>query len=105
MKQLVHTANPHEKALVVAVIKKGGNRIEALEYLDELAFLAETAGAEVIGKIYQERVRPDRATMIGKGKVAEIKEMIELSERHIKKYGFRKMSLKELDGLTKKRFR
>ena len=73
MKQLVHTSQPHERALVVSVIKKGGNRIEALEYLDELAFLAETAGAEVISKIYQERVRPDRATMIGKGKVAEIK--------------------------------
>lgn len=80
MKQLVHTSHPHERVLVVSVIKKGGNRIEALEYLDELAFLAETAGAEVIGKIYQERVRPDRATMIGKGKVAEIKEMIELDD-------------------------
>ena len=34
MKQLVHTSHPHERALVVSVIKKGGNRIEALEYLD-----------------------------------------------------------------------
>lgn len=78
MKQIVPTQNPHERAIVVSVIKKGGNRVEAMEYLDELALLAETAGAEVISKVYQERVRPERATMIGKGKVAEIKEMIEL---------------------------
>ncbi|MGA1434873.1 MAG: GTPase HflX [Candidatus Kapaibacteriota bacterium] len=77
MKQLLPTDKPIERAIVVSVVKKGGDRIQAMEYLDELAFLAETAGADVIAKVYQERVRPDRATMIGKGKVAEIKEMIE----------------------------
>ncbi|MFZ9977956.1 MAG: GTPase HflX [Candidatus Kapaibacteriota bacterium] len=77
MKQLLPTDTPIERAIVVSVVKKGGDRIQAMDYLDELAFLAETAGAEVIAKVYQERVRPDRATMIGKGKVAEIKEMIE----------------------------
>lgn len=77
MKQLLPTDKPIERAIVVSVVKKGGDRIQAMDYLDELAFLAETAGAEVVSKVYQERVRPDRATMIGKGKVAEIKEMIE----------------------------
>jgi len=77
MKQLLPTDTPIERAIVVSVVKKGGDRIQAMDYLDELAFLAETAGADVIAKVYQERVRPDRATMIGKGKVAEIKEMIE----------------------------
>ncbi|GDX64116.1 GTPase HflX [Chlorobiota bacterium] len=77
MKQLLPTDKPIERAIVVSVVKKGGDRIQAMEYLDELAFLAETAGADVIAKVYQERVRPDRATMIGKGKVAEIQEMIE----------------------------
>ena len=77
MKQLLPTDKPIERAIVVSVVKKGGDRIQAMDYLDELAFLAETAGADVIAKVYQERVRPDRATMIGKGKVAEIKVMIE----------------------------
>ena len=77
MKQLLPTEKPIERAIVISVVKKGGDRIQAMDYLDELAFLAETAGAEVIGKVYQERVRPDRSTMIGKGKVAEVKEMIE----------------------------
>lgn len=77
MKQLLPTDKPIERAIVVSVVKKGGDRIQAMEYLDELAFLAETAGADVIAKVYQERVRPDRATMIGKGKVAEIQEIIE----------------------------
>lgn len=72
MKQLLPTDTPIERAIVVSVVKKGGDRIQAMEYLDELAFLAETAGADVIAKVYQERVRPDRATMIGKRKVAEI---------------------------------
>jgi GTP-binding protein HflX len=77
MKQLLPTEKPIERTIVISVVKKGGDRIQAMDYLDELAFLAETAGAEVIGKVYQERVRPDRSTMIGKGKVAEVKEMIE----------------------------
>ncbi|NBO68873.1 GTPase HflX [bacterium] len=77
MKQLLPTDKPIERAIVVSVVKKGGDRIQAMDYLEELAFLAETAGADVIAKVYQERVRPDRATMIGKGKVAEIKAMIE----------------------------
>ena len=77
MKQLLPTDKPIERAIVVSVVKKGGDRIQAMDYLEELAFLAETAGADVIAKVYQERVRPDRATMIGKGKVAEIKVMIE----------------------------
>jgi len=80
LKQLLPTDKPIERAIVVSVVKKGGDRIQAMEYLDELAFLAETAGADVIAKVYQERVRPDRATMIGKGKVAEIQEMIEQDE-------------------------
>jgi GTP-binding protein HflX len=61
----------------VGVGTKRTNREEALEHLDELAFLAETAGAEVVHKIYQALDRPDGATAIGRGKVAEVKELIE----------------------------
>jgi GTP-binding protein HflX len=74
---MIETVKPAEKAIAVSVFRKGGNRVESMEHLEELAFLAETAGASVISKIYQERIRPDGATMVGKGKVAEIKEIIE----------------------------
>lgn len=49
-----------------------GAKSEAEESLDELASLAESAGAEVVGKILQTRPRPDAATLIGSGKVREL---------------------------------
>jgi len=39
MKQLLPTDTPIERAIVVSVVKKGGDRIQAMDYLDELAFL------------------------------------------------------------------
>jgi GTP-binding protein HflX len=69
-----------EKAIAVAWGKKGGDRALALEYLDELEFLAETAGAEVVEKIYQELEHPNKAYMIGKGKMYEVKEIIDAQE-------------------------
>ncbi|GAB1429225.1 GTPase HflX [Ignavibacteria bacterium] len=75
---LLETAQPIEKALAVAVTQKGTRyRETAVEYLDELAFLAENAGAEVVARLYQERECPDVATAVGKGKVEEIKLLIE----------------------------
>ena len=68
---------PRERAIAVGVGSRAYTRDESLEHLDELAFLAETAGAEVICKIYQDRDRPDGATAVGRGKLEEIKEMIE----------------------------
>jgi len=46
---------------------------DAAASMDELAELAESAGAEVVGKIIQNRTEYDRATLIGSGKLAEIK--------------------------------
>lgn len=68
---------PKERAIAVGVGNRTYTREESLEHLDELAFLAETAGADVIAKIYQDRDRPDGATAVGKGKLEEIKEIIE----------------------------
>ncbi len=62
-----------EKAILIAVGKKGSDRDLAFEHLDELESLAETAGAEVIEKIYQEPDKPNNKTVIGKGKLEEIK--------------------------------
>lgn len=71
-----------ERSLAVSVILKGSDRDVALEHLDELEFLAETAGAEIIGKIFQELPKLNNATLLGKGKIEEIK--LELLENDIK---------------------
>lgn len=65
-----------EQAIAVGIGKKNSNRELAFEYLDELELLANTAGAEVIEKIYQELAKPNTSTVIGKGKVEEIKQTI-----------------------------
>ncbi len=74
---MIDVETKRERAITVTVIIKGSNRELALEHMDELAFLAKTAGAEIVEKFYQELPKPNRATAIGKGKVQEIKEYIE----------------------------
>lgn len=68
---------PQEYALLVSVGLKSVDREEALEHLDELEFLVETAGAKVVEKIYQERASLGGAFAVGTGKVEEIKQSIE----------------------------
>jgi GTP-binding protein HflX len=63
--------NQHERAILVGVAGGGlsrAARYEAEDSLDELALLAETAGAEVVDKIIQERARIDPTYYIGRGK-------------------------------------
>lgn len=74
---MIETTPKIEKAIAFTVIKKGSDRALALEHLDELSFLAETAGAVVIEKFYQELAKPSNSTLIGKGKVQELKKEVE----------------------------
>ncbi|MCO6465187.1 MAG: GTPase HflX [Bradyrhizobiaceae bacterium] len=69
---------PRERAIIVAVVRKGTNPDIVSEHLDELEQLLDTAGADVALRIYQERVRPETATAIGTGKLQELKEFVEL---------------------------
>lgn len=69
-----------EKAILVAIKKYGQSRFAVEENLNELEMLTDTAGAETIIKIIQERDKPDSAYYIGKGKVLEIAEFAELNE-------------------------
>ena len=69
-----------EKAVFVGVIKQGDEERQIMEYLDELEFLAETAGAVGIKKFIQKVDRPDSRTYIRSGKLAEIKQFIEENE-------------------------
>ena len=69
-----------EKAVFVGVIKQGDDERQIMEYLDELEFLAETAGAVGVNKFIQKVDRPDSRTYIRSGKLAEIKQFIEENE-------------------------
>ena len=60
-------ARKRERVLLVGVSSRATPRSLAEEHLDELARLAETAGADVVGRFVQERASPDPATYIGKG--------------------------------------
>ena len=72
MKPLVSTAKRLEKAVLVGLITRNQKQEEAEEYLAELAFLAETAGATPVKKYFQRLDNPDKTTFVGKGKLQEI---------------------------------
>jgi GTP-binding protein HflX len=61
-----------EKCILVGVPMRRISKEDVDESLIELSLLADTAGAEVVGRITQERDRPEPATFIGKGKVEEL---------------------------------
>jgi len=65
-----------EIGIVISFFTKKDNREKSLSKLDELISLAETANIEIVERFYQELVKPNRATLIGKGKVAELAEYI-----------------------------
>ena len=61
-----------EKAVLVGVIQKDQTEQQVQEYLDELAFLAETAGAITVKRFTQKLQHPDSRSFVGKGKLEEI---------------------------------
>jgi GTP-binding protein HflX len=63
-------------AVLIGVINKKQNEDLAKEYLEELAFLAETYGVETKKTFTQKLERPDKATFIGKGKLSDVKTFI-----------------------------
>lgn len=66
-----------ETAILIGVFSLSIHRPRAEEHLDELALLADTAGATVIRKILQQRDKPEVFSYIGKGKLAELKALVE----------------------------
>ncbi|MBL7728915.1 MAG: GTPase HflX, partial [Dinghuibacter sp.] len=63
-----------ERAVLVGLVHKEQTEQQLLDYLAELAFLAETAGAQTVKTFYQKLQHPDKATFVGKGKLEEIKD-------------------------------
>ncbi|WP_339608964.1 GTPase HflX [uncultured Roseivirga sp.] len=75
------TTDTDEKtAVMVALITKGQPEEKVVEYLDELAFLAETLGLEVVKSFTQRMERPEVKTFVGKGKLEEIKTYIKAED-------------------------
>jgi len=67
-------SRPAERALLVGIEHKAGEAGGGREPLEELARLAETAGAEVLGRVVQVRPKRDSRTYVGSGKVREVAE-------------------------------
>mgnify|MGYP003593199318 FL=1 len=66
-----------EKAVLVGLVHKDQTEPQVQEYLDELAFLAETAGAVTVKRFTQKLPHPDSRTFVGKGKLEEIRQYIQ----------------------------
>ncbi len=76
MQKTYSTASKQETAVLVALINKNQTKAQAQEYLDELAFLAETSGAKTLATFTQKFEKPDTRTFVGKGKLEEIKAFV-----------------------------
>lgn len=74
------TAVKKERAILVGVIRPGEKPEETREYLDELAFLVDTAGGLVVHEFTQKMLKPDRATFVGTGKLEEIQAYVKSEE-------------------------
>ena len=76
MKEFVISEAKAETAVLVGLITKEQDEARTNEYLDELAFLAETAGAVVVKRFTQRVGGPSQVTYVGSGKLEEIKQYI-----------------------------
>jgi GTP-binding protein HflX len=74
------TVRSGQRAVLIGVSEKRQPDELVKEYLDELAFLAETAGVQPVKRYTQKMDHPDPRTHIGSGKVAEVKTYIEANE-------------------------
>jgi GTP-binding protein HflX len=65
-----------ERAVLVGLVQQNQTQEQLTEYLDELAFLAETAGAIAVKRFTQKLQHPDSRTFVGKGKLEEIRQYL-----------------------------
>ena len=79
----ISTAPKVEKAVLVALITPRQSAEQAKEYLEELAFLAETSGVETMTTFTQRLDRPDTRTFVGKGKLEDIKTYVKEHEADV----------------------
>lgn len=77
---MFETAKKQETAVLVGLINRVQDDEKVAEYLDELDFLAETAGAKILKRYTQKMEHPDARTFIGSGKLNEIKGFVKENE-------------------------
>ena len=78
-----HSIQKEERAILVGLVQKDQTDEQVQEYMEELSFLAETAGAVTMKRFTQKLQHPDSKTFVGKGKLEEIKTYITLKEIQI----------------------
>jgi GTP-binding protein HflX len=77
---MIETDKPVEKAVLIGINYPGQDPRETEDYIDELSFLAETAGAEPLKRFIQKLEMPDPRTFLGSGKIVEVAQYIEENE-------------------------
>ncbi len=80
MKEFVISEVKAETAVLVGLITKEQDEAKTNEYLDELEFLADTAGAKTVKRFTQRVGGPNQTTYVGKGKLEEIRDYIKAEE-------------------------
>ena len=76
MKEFIISEAQTEKAVLVGLVTPEQNEQKVKEYLDELAFLADTAGVDAVKRFTQKMDYPNSVTFVGTGKLQEIKEYV-----------------------------
>ena len=93
MKEFVISEAKVETAVIVGLITPQQNERKTNEYLDELEFLAETAGAKVIRRYTQKMNGPSSVTYLGSGKLQEIAQFIKEKQDEVDAYWEEQMAL------------
>jgi len=75
-----NTSVSKEKVVLVGLVSGRENESRIKEYLDELAFLVDTAGGKTVKMFTQKLIHPDHRTFIGSGKLQEVKEYVKAAE-------------------------
>jgi GTP-binding protein HflX len=73
---MIDTNKPVEKAILIGIINKGQDEREVEDYLDELSFLTETAGAEPVKRFTQKLDSSNPRTFVGSGKIQELTSFV-----------------------------
>jgi GTP-binding protein HflX len=76
MKEFILSEAKTEQAILVGLITPEQNERQVKEYLDELAFLADTAGAKAVKRFTQKLDCPNQTTFVGRGKLQQMKEYV-----------------------------
>lgn len=93
MKEFVISEAKVETAVIVGLITPAQNERKTTEYLNELEFLAETAGAKVIKRFTQKMNGPSSSTYLGSGKIEEIAKFIQQKQDEVDAYLEEQMAL------------